>query len=375
MGANGLSQIVSANGEDLIYIGGNPRTYTNVLIGGSVAGQGNTIAFSSRSGIRLQSSGTNIQVIGNTIRNNTRNGVYLIDSTRAALVNNRIFANGLIGIDLGENGVTTNDAGDGDGGANDLLNFPVLSNVRVSGSNQLIYSFTLDVPSAASGYRVEFFANTAADSTGFGEGERYLSHVDITHAGGVQSYTGTLTTLQPVSIGDIISTTTTRRTAVGAWDMTSEFSAVATAAGAAQLAVTINSEVFDPQPGSTFSTPGNDMLLTTTVSNVGTGSTDADSIFAVIAINTNHAFRNDVTPAFGGVVGFSTSAPALTFTPGTDLRFSNSSTPPTSMAQCTYTPASGYDSQVRFVCFNPKGTLPSGAPNGQLYVQLRARIN
>ncbi|MFN3452958.1 MAG: hypothetical protein ACK4ZE_12455, partial [Sphingorhabdus sp.] len=304
------------------------------------------------------------------------NGIQLVNSTNAAIFSNRIYANGSLGIDLNNNGVTANDTNDSDFGPNLLLNFPQIAAINIPGANQLIYNFNLDVPAHAPGYRIEFFANSAADANGFGEGERYLGFVDIAHAGGgVRNFSGTLATLVPVSGGDIISATTTRRTAGGAWDVTSEFSAVATAAGAAQLEVVINSEVFDPQPGSTFSTPANDMLLTTTVSNVGTGSTDADSIFAVIAIDPNHVFRNDVTPGFGGVVGFSTSAPALTFTPGTDLRFSSSSTPPTSLAQCTYTPAPGYDSQVRYVCLNPKGTLPGDTANGRLYVQLRARIN
>ena len=373
VGADGLSQITSGNIEPLIHVGGG-STFSNLLIGGNAPGQGNVIAFGGNNGIQLEMAG-NAQIIGNTIRNNTSSGVNLQGTTTAAIISNRIFANGLIGIDLGENGVTLNDAGDGDSGPNDLLNFPEIDRAIVNGANQLGYNFTLDAPAAASGYRIEFFANSAADPSGHGEGERYLGAVDIIHGGGAQSYTGTLTTLEPVAIGDVISATTTRRTAGGAWDITSEFSATATADGVAQLAVTITSEVFDPQPANPFATPGNDMLLTTTVSNDGTGSTDTDSIFAVIAIDPNHAFRNDVTPGFGGVVGFSTSAPALTFTPGTDLRFSNGSTPPASLAQCTYSPAPGYDSQVRYVCFNPKGTLPSGTANGQFYLQLRARIN
>jgi parallel beta-helix repeat protein len=373
VGANGTSQIVSGNAEDLIYIGSG--SYSNVLIGGSAAGQGNVLAFSNRSGIRLESTGSNIQVIGNTIRNNTRNGVYLVGSTRAALVSNRIYANSMIGIDLGENGVTANDAGDGDSGANDLLNFPQISSVNVKGSNQLQYGFTLDAPAATSGYRVEFFASSAADPSGFGEGERYLGHVDIAHGGGTQSYSGTLTTLTGVAIGDIIAATATRRTAAGAWDTTSEFSAVATALGTARLTVGITSQVFEPAPSNPFATPGNDMLLTATVTNVGTGSTDANSIFTVLTINAANAFRNDATPAFGGIVGFTSGSAALTFNPATDLRFSNSATPPTSLAQCTYAPVTGYDPQVRHVCINPKGTLPNGAPAGQFTVQLRARIN
>ena len=157
--------------------------------------------------------------------------------------------------------------------------------------------------------------------------------------------------------------------------MTSEFSAVATADGVAALTVTMSSEVFEPPADNPFATPGNDILLTTTVSNGGNGSTDADTIFVAIALDPAHAFHNAVTPAFGGVIGFQSGSPSLTLTPGTDLRFSNDAAAPTPFAQCTYTPASGYDAQVRHVCLNPKGTLPSGTPQGEFTIRLRARIN
>ncbi|MCX7284926.1 MAG: right-handed parallel beta-helix repeat-containing protein [Novosphingobium sp.] len=374
VGANGTSSIMSSNLEDLIYMGGG-GTYSNVLIGGSAPGQGNTLANSARSGIRLDTTGSNIQVIGNTIRNNTRNGIYLVGSTRAALVSNSIYANGMIGIDLGENGVTLNDAGDGDTGANDLLNFPQIGSIHVTGSNALQYRFTLDAPAAASGYRIEFFANSSADPSGFGEGERYLGHVDITHAGGAQAFSGTLTTLSAVAIGDIVSATATRRTAGGAWDTTSEFSAVATAEGLAQLTLDMTSGVFEPPADNPFAAPGNDIVLTTSISNVGTGSTDQDSIFAVISLAATNSFYNAPTPAFGGVVGFTSPAPGLTFTAGGDLGFSNSTTAPTAFAQCTYQPQPGYDPQVRHVCINPKGRLPNGLPQGVLTLKLRAKIS
>lgn len=336
--------------------------------------QGNVIASASQSGVNVNSNGSNIRLIGNTIRDNSRNGIQLENATRAALLGNRIFANGLLGIDLGNNGVTANDAGDGDAGANDLLNFPQINRAIVSAPTQLTYRVTLDAPAAANGYRIEFFANSVADPNGFGEGERYLGHVDVNHAGGVQSYTGTLATLQPVAIGDIISATTSRRTAGGSWDISSEFSAVATADGVAALTVAISSEVFVPPADNPFATPGNDILLTTTVSNAGTGSTDADSIFVAIRLDPAHAFYNAVTPALGGIVGFQSGTPGLTLTPTTDLRFSDSAAAPASFAQCTYTPAAGYDPQVRHVCLNPKGTLPGGGPAGQFVVQLRSQI-
>lgn len=375
VGASGAAIIPADGVEPLMFTGGPTRQYSNVLIGGAAPGQGNIIANGVNSGIRMESTGSNIQVIGNTIRNNAGYGAVFLSNTRAAMVSNRIFANGLIGIDLDENWITLNDAGDGDAGSNDLLNFPEAIRANVVGANLMTYNFTLDVPAAASGYRIEFFASAAADPTGFGEGERYLGAVDITHAGGAQSYSGTLTTLEPVSIGDAISATTTRRTAGGAWDITSEFSATATAAGVAALSVALTSEVFDPLASNPFATPGNDILLTTTVTNGGTGSTDTDSIFVTIAVDPANAFFNDVTPALGGVVGFQSNTPTLSFTPANDLRYSSSAAAPTSFAQCTYTPATGYDPQVRHVCLNPKGSLPNGSPQGQFAIRMRARIN
>lgn len=374
VGADGVSQIVSGNTQDLLIAGGGD-VFSNMMIGGSSPGQGNLIAFSAVRGMWLETTGTNIQVIGNTIRNNAQTGITLTGTTRAAIIGNRIFANGQSGIDLGSDGVTANDPGDGDSGANDLLNFPAAVRAIVSGPNQLGYNFTLDAPAAADGYRIEFFANNAADTSGHGEGERFLGHVDITHGGGAQSYTGTLTILEPISIGDVISATTTRRIAGGGWDITSEFSAVATADGVAALNVAMTSEMFDPPADNPFATPGSDILLTTTVTNTGTGSTDTDSLFVAIAIDPTNVFFNDVTAMLGGVVGFQTDAPGLSFTPGTDLRFSSNAAPPASLAECTYTPVQGYDPQVRHVCINPKGSLPSSPPQGQFAVQMRVRIN
>jgi len=374
VGANGVSQIVSGNIEDLVSIGGG-TSHSNVIIGGETTELGNTIAFSARSGIRVESTGNNLQVIGNTIRNNALTGVYVVGSTRAALVSNRIYANGQIGIDLNENGVTLNDPGDSDSGPNNLLNFPAITSVNVSGNNQLIYGFTFDGPAETNGYRIEFFANSAADASGYGEGETYLGHVDIAHSGGSQTYSGNMTALAPIGIGSIISATATRKTAGGTWDITSEFSATATAQGIAQLTAALTSTPFDQGSGAAFSTPGSDVSLTATVTNTGSGSTQSNSIFTVISINNTSSFFNAETPAFGGIVRFSSTSPLLTFTPATDLRFSNAATAPTEFAQCTYTPAAGYDPLVRFVCLNPKGSLPHSAPQNQFSVELRARIN
>ena len=64
---------------------------------------------------------------GNVIAFNTGRGINVVSGTGNRLSANTIFANDLIGIDLANNGVTPNDAGDGDAGANNLQNFPVLT--------------------------------------------------------------------------------------------------------------------------------------------------------------------------------------------------------------------------------------------------------
>lgn len=374
VGANGTSQIVSGNTEDLIYIGGFPRGYSNVLIGGTGAGQGNILAFSSRSGIRIESTGTNIQIIGNTIRNNARNGIYLLSTSFATIIANEIYANGLLGIDLGDDGLTLNDSGDGDGGSNGRLNFPVINTFAANGTDRVTYNVTLDVPASTSGYRIDVFANSAADATGYGEGEDFLGSFDIAHSGGSQSFSGEFVANRGVNQGEIIAMTTTRKTGATSYDITSEFGAAVTASGKALLTVAIASQVYDPTTQQLKAIPANDHLAMITVSNVGGGPTDSNSLFLVKAVDPNSAFFNGTTPEFGGIIRFTTASTTLTFDPTNDVRYSNATSAPTAMAQCTYTPQAGYDPAVRYICLNPKGMLGSGTPAGAFTVSIRYRI-
>ena len=70
---------------------------------------------------------------GNVIANNAV-GVAIQTGSGHHMLGNSILANDGLGLDLGADGVTANDAGDGDTGPNGLLNFPEIENVqRVAG--------------------------------------------------------------------------------------------------------------------------------------------------------------------------------------------------------------------------------------------------
>ena len=129
-------------------------------IGGSTAASGNTIAFNGYGVFVAASSGT---ATGNLIRRNS------------------IFSNSNLGIELfnvncfGCN--PFNDVGDGDSGANNLQNFPVLSGASTSGGSISI-SGTLNTI-ANSPFTIEFFASPGLDDTGFGEGKTYIGSTAV----------------------------------------------------------------------------------------------------------------------------------------------------------------------------------------------------
>ncbi|WGZ93323.1 MAG: SdrD B-like domain-containing protein [Candidatus Thiothrix putei] len=129
------------------------------LIGGS-SSAGNLIAYNGGDGIK----------VGGT------------DGTKAtSMLGNKIYANGKLGIDLGGNGITVNDANDADTGTNDLINFPMLATITESGGNltlkgcapagATIELFEADV---SAGGKATPGANKFGKSKDYGEGQTYL---------------------------------------------------------------------------------------------------------------------------------------------------------------------------------------------------------
>lgn len=95
-----------------------------------------------------------------------------------AILSNSIYANAGLGIDLASDGLTANDNGDADNGANNLQNFPVLTSIKYSAGDVTIEG-TLNSTTNTT-FRIELFANSVCDATGFGEGETFLGFTTVT---------------------------------------------------------------------------------------------------------------------------------------------------------------------------------------------------
>ncbi len=113
----------------------------------------------------------------NIIAHNGGTGVMLADDDLVTISQNSIYANAGLGIDLNPVGVTANDEGDADGGANQLQNFPLVDDV-VATLTDVSITGTLN-STANTDFRIEFFNNETCDPSGHGEGETYLGFVDV----------------------------------------------------------------------------------------------------------------------------------------------------------------------------------------------------
>ena len=154
---DGFGPLGNTNGVAFVGVGGA----NNNLVGGTVPGAGNVIAFTtSFEGIVMEpASGTGNSFLGNSI-----------------------FSNAQLGIDLNAigvtRGVTLNDVGDGDTGSNNLQNFPVIDGISIA-SGEATITGTLN-SEASKTYRLEFFANPSVDPSGYGEGQTFLGFEDVT---------------------------------------------------------------------------------------------------------------------------------------------------------------------------------------------------
>lgn len=164
----------------------------NTIVGGSAPGAANVIAFNGPS----EEIGVNgIEILGENTRNISIRG-------------NFIYSNGRLGIDISPFGVTPNDTGDADDGANKLQNFPLITSV-VSTAAQTTITGTLNSTPNTS-FILDFYANAVCDSSGNGEGARPFAlnpAAVITDANGNANFNMVVPTSLPA--GRVITATAT----------------------------------------------------------------------------------------------------------------------------------------------------------------------
>lgn len=189
-------------------------------IGGSVTGAGNLISGNNLGGVLLVSasfnqiqnnligtdlSGTNgvgnigsgvdsiydgdygNYITGNLISNNAiafnaSNGVVIAaafgGSESNRITENSIFTNGLLGIDLGRDGVSAIQVAPTNG-PNAYQNYPTITSATFSNNQTRIQGNITDVASTTT-MMLEYFASRYCDPTGYGEGESFIGRTNVT---------------------------------------------------------------------------------------------------------------------------------------------------------------------------------------------------
>jgi hypothetical protein len=190
VGADATGRQALGNDSDGVYIGEAPNT----TIGGATVGGRNVISANSGDGVYITGS----------------------SATGNRVLQNSIYANGGLGIDLGSDGPTPNDPGDADAGPNDLQNKPILSSAKTSATSTTVRG-TLNSTSGKT-IVVRFFSNPS----GTDEGKTFIGQKSVTSdASGNASFT--FSPAQKVGLGQTVTATATSQAG-----NTSEFSAART---------------------------------------------------------------------------------------------------------------------------------------------------
>jgi CSLREA domain-containing protein len=226
----------------------------NNAIGGAMDGERNVISANAYQGVKIENpNATGNKVMGNYIGTdkygaaalgNSADGVFVIhspnnaigggtvagrnvisanagsgvsvfgdDATGDRLLQNSIFANGGLGMDLGDDGLTANDPGDADTGPNDLQNKPVINSARTGSLKTTIKGSLNSTPNKT--FAVRFFSNPS----GTDEGKTFIGQESVT-TDGSGNVTFSFVPAQKVGSGRRVTATAT-----GPGGNTSEFSA------------------------------------------------------------------------------------------------------------------------------------------------------
>jgi uncharacterized repeat protein (TIGR01451 family) len=208
IGTDPTGAISIPNGGNGIYL---ETAATNNIIGGTGPGVGNVISNNGGHGVLIDpgtpSGGQNVgnNTVGNTIVSNGGAGVRVNSGANNLISKNSIFGNKALGIDIGAAGPNLNTHCNATNtGANNLQNAPVLTagtgaafiSATATDPNGNTSEFSNAVPESISGnmvsllgnfdsvantaYTIEFFSSSAADASGFGQGQTYLGSTLVT---------------------------------------------------------------------------------------------------------------------------------------------------------------------------------------------------
>jgi CSLREA domain-containing protein len=179
------------NSGDGVYMFSGQGGAVDNLIGGTLPGTSNTIAFNGEDGVQVNNNTS----IGNSV------------------LRNSIFSNGGLGINLDNEGETPNDAEDEDAGPNNLQNKPNLTSAENSGNQTTVKGNLNSEPNGT--FKVRYFSNPSGS-----EGKKYIGAKSVTTNANGNTGTFTFKPENKVPTGQNVTATVTRNSTGD----TSEFS-------------------------------------------------------------------------------------------------------------------------------------------------------
>lgn len=133
------------------------------------------------------------------------------------------------------------------------------------------------------------------------------------------------------------------------------------------LTVAKTSAPYDTTGPTRFAAPGSDIAYSLIVTNSGGSTVDLNSLILTDALPAGVTFYNaDFNASSPGMGPFELTGTSTVTLPASGITYSNTTTAP-----YTYSPAAGYDANVKAISLIPSGTM---AANSTLTIRFRAKI-